>query len=77
MEEAGKAPSLSDDFRSAASSLDGRLVNYLLKAGERQSVADFLERAAAINASQKEQLIKAAAAVRAGRMPMSYQSMFK
>jgi hypothetical protein len=55
--------------------LDTRLANYLLKAGERESVAQFLEKSAARRTSEREQLLKDAAAIRAGRMPMSYQYM--
>jgi hypothetical protein len=53
--------------------LDNRLVNYLLKAGEREAVADFLERAADLRTHDRDRLLKDAASVRAGRMPLSYQ----
>ena len=55
--------------------LDQRLVNHLLKAGERDSVAEFLEQSATLRTSQRERLLKDAAAIRAGQMPMSYQYM--
>ena len=74
MGEAARAPMLSGDLQYIGS-LDSRLVTYLLKAGERASVADFLERAAQINAPRKEQMVKDAAAIRADQMPMSYQYM--
>jgi hypothetical protein len=45
LREASTAPP-SDALAASGMSLDGRLVNYLLKAGERDAVADFLERAA-------------------------------
>ena len=55
--------------------LDRRLVNYLLKEGERESVARFLEKSAELRSADREQLLKDAQAIRAGRMPMSYQYM--
>jgi beta-lactamase regulating signal transducer with metallopeptidase domain len=76
MGDAAKASNLSDDFEYASGSLRSRLANYLLKAGERESVADFLEHTARISTREKDQLLKDAAAIRAGRMPWSYQSMY-
>lgn len=55
--------------------LDGRLVNYLLKEGERETVAEFLEKSANLRTSEKERLLRDAAAIRDGRMPLSYQHM--
>lgn len=55
--------------------LDGRLVNYLLKAGERDSVIRFLEQSADLRDVEREWLLKDAATLRRGIMPMSYQSM--
>jgi hypothetical protein len=77
MGEAARAPSLSDDFEYSGGSLRTRLANYLLKAGERESVAEFLDHVASISSQQKDQWLKDAAAIRAGRMPGSYQSMFR
>ena len=74
LETATEAPPMSADAQFGFS-IAARLVNYLLKAGERDSVATFLEKAAAMNAPRKEQLLKDATAIRAGRMPMSYQYM--
>lgn len=54
-----------------------RLTNYLLKEGERESVIAFLEDFAKISPSDKDRLIEDAAAIRAGRMPRSYQTMFE
>ncbi len=53
--------------------LDTRLANYLLNAGERESVAQFLEKSAALRSADRERLLKDAAAIRAGRMPAGYQ----
>lgn len=55
--------------------LELRLVNDLLKEGERESVAQFLDRSAALRPSDRERRLTDAAAIRAGRMPMSYQRM--
>jgi hypothetical protein len=74
LREAGRGPSLSEDSQYSPS-LEPRLVGYLLNAGERDSVADFLQRAARINAARRPQMLSDAAAIRAGRMPMSYQYM--
>jgi BlaR1 peptidase M56 len=55
--------------------LDTRLMNYLLDRGERDSVAEFLERSADLRSADRERLLKDAAAIRAGQMPLSYQAM--
>jgi beta-lactamase regulating signal transducer with metallopeptidase domain len=55
--------------------LDQRLANYLLKEGERETVAVFLERSADLRPAEREQLLKDAAAIRAGKMPASFQYM--
>jgi beta-lactamase regulating signal transducer with metallopeptidase domain len=55
--------------------LDSRLASYLLKCGERDSVADFFERSAQLIVRDRDQRLKDAAAVRNGQMPMSYQYM--
>ena len=52
-----------------------RLKNQLLKYGERASVVDFLERSARLNPIDGEELLRDAAAIRAGKMPASYQYM--
>jgi hypothetical protein len=79
MRDAAAAPP-SEELSNPGMSLEGRLVNYLLKAGERDSVADFLEKTAQsrskhLRPSEKDRRLKDAAAIRAGRMPMSYQYM--
>jgi beta-lactamase regulating signal transducer with metallopeptidase domain len=55
--------------------LDLRLVNDLLKAGERDTVAEFLEGSAALRPTERERLLTDAAAIRAGTMPISFQYM--
>jgi hypothetical protein len=56
--------------------LEYRLVNYLLKHGERDTVVEYLERAARGRTSaQRETMLKAAAAIRDGRMPEHYQRL--
>jgi hypothetical protein len=55
--------------------LDARLINGLLKAGERETVAEFLERSAGLHPAERERLLKDAADIRAGKMPLSYQHM--
>ncbi len=74
MLDATKAPA-SRALETHVFGLDMRLVNYLLKEGERESVAEFLERSAALRPADRERLLKDAGAIRAGQMPLSYQSM--
>ena len=76
MRLAASAPASSTIQEGRAKSLLSRLTNYLLKAGERESVIDFLEKSAALMPHWKEQLLKDAQAVRRGIMPESYQLMF-
>ena len=75
MGEATKAPP-SENFILPVILLDSRLVNYLLKAGERESVASFLERSAALRTHEKDRLLKDAADIRAGLMTSSYHATF-
>jgi hypothetical protein len=56
--------------------LDTRLVNYLLKEGERESVITFLERSAQLRPISRERHLKSAEAIRKGVMPWSYQAAF-
>lgn len=72
MLEAVNVPS-SRGLEAYSFGLDQRLVNYLLKTGERATVAEFLERSADLRPADREQLIRDAAAIRTGRMPMSFQ----
>ena len=50
-----------------------RPVNRLLKEGERERVAEFLESFAGLTITERERLLKDAQAIREGRMPSSYQ----
>lgn len=52
-----------------------RPVNRLLKEGEREQVAEFLEALARLAISERDRLLKDAQAIRDGRMPSSYQYM--
>jgi hypothetical protein len=74
MREAAQAPP-SRGLDVQLFGLDMRLMNYLLDRGERDSVAEFLERSADLRAADRERLLKDAAAIRAGQMPLSYQTM--
>jgi hypothetical protein len=67
-------PSRGFELRSFGGT-DVRLVNYLLKDGERDTVAEFLEKSAALRPADRGRLLKDAADIRAGRMPLSFQSM--
>jgi hypothetical protein len=72
MRTAGAAP-MSDAGRYASHfGLRGRLAEYLLRAGERASVAEYLEKSAD-RSSERDRLLKDAAQIRAGAMPLSYQ----
>jgi Zn-dependent protease with chaperone function len=73
MRTAGSAP-ISDAGRYASLfGLRGRLVEYLLRAGERASVAEYLEKSAERYLPERDRLLKDAAQIRAGLMPLSYQ----
>jgi hypothetical protein len=73
MRTAGAAP-MSDAGRDASwFGLRGRLAEYLLRAGERASVAEYLEKSAERDLPERDRLLKDAAQIRAGMMPMSYQ----
>lgn len=74
MREATRVPS-SADLSYARFGLDSRLVNYLLMAGERTSVIEFLERSAQLRPDDKDRLLKDASAIRAGKMPGGFQYM--
>ena len=73
MRLAVETPGSPEVAEYAQSLLRHRLVNYLLKAGERESVADFLERAAAFELYERDRALNDAKAIREGRMPMGYQ----
>ncbi len=53
--------------------LEGRLVNWLLKDGEHDAVATFLERTATFMLADKERRLTDAAAIRRGVMPSNFQ----
>lgn len=73
MRIAGAAP-ISDAGRDASHfGLRGRLVEYLLRAGERASVAQYLEKSAERHPPEHDRLLKDAEQIRAGVMPLSYQ----
>ena len=69
--DAAEASTVPLDDVAAMSSQ--KLPQYLLSHGERESVAAFYERAAPSVPRNTESWTKAAAAIRAGRMPESYQ----
>jgi beta-lactamase regulating signal transducer with metallopeptidase domain len=75
MREAAKSPGSDELTYLSDSMLRLRLVNYLLKYGERESVADFLDRVAQLTLNQRDYLKADAEAIRSGRMPRSYQHM--
>jgi hypothetical protein len=52
-----------------------RPVNRLLKEGERDRVAEFLEAFARLTIRDRDRLLEDAKAIREGRMPSSYQHM--
>ena len=72
--EASRAPRTDElAYGYTPSGLEWRLVNYLLKSGERTTVAMFLERTAAIRDIEKDQRLADAAAIRKGMMPVMFQ----
>jgi hypothetical protein len=75
MNESARVPPL-DESAFESNMVWLKLTNYLLKAGERDSVVQFLEAYAKISPRQRERLLEDAAAIRDARMPRSYQSMF-
>ena len=72
--EASTAPR-SDElaYRSSPTGLESRLVNGLLKYGDRDAVATFFDRTAQIRDVEKDKRLAAAAAIRKGIMPESFQ----
>ena len=60
----------------AASAQEYRLVFYLLKEGERQTIIDYFERAAqGRDEARRKVMLASAAAIRDGRMPEHYQQL--
>lgn len=73
MRAAVEAP-ISDAARyTPHNGLRPRLAEYLLRAGERDSVAEYLEKSAERHLTDREQLLRDLAQVRAGVMPVSFQ----
>jgi hypothetical protein len=73
MLDASRAPASEELAYNSAPAAE-RLVKYLLKYGERETVVEFLERMAQINIIEKDYILEAAAAIRRGQMPMAYQA---
>lgn len=73
MRAAGASPISQQALRVSGFGVWWRLAEYLLRVGERESVAAFIESAAARIPEERERLLKDAARVRAGVMPLSYQ----
>ena len=74
LRESVKVPA-SERIQYAPSFSWNRPVNRLLKEGERERVAEFLEALAGLTITERDRLLKDARAIREGRMPSSYQSM--
>ena len=70
---AGAAPMSNPPSYASHMGLRSRLAEYLLREGERASVAEYLEKSAERTPIQRDQLLKDAARVREGMMPVSYQ----
>lgn len=75
MRTAGEAPISEAGRFTSHFGLRGRLVEYLLRAGERESVAEYLESSADRFLPERGRLLEDANAIREGRMPSAYQHM--
>jgi len=78
LEASNFSPIPFDDRQPFVSSspLEHRLVNYLLKTGERETVIEYLERGAPHRGPvRRDEMLKSAAAIRDGRMPEHYQRL--
>jgi hypothetical protein len=73
MARAGETPSSDMLLYSQQLGLRGRLVEYLLRQGERETVATFLEQSAKLSLIERPRLLKDAEQIRAGTMPQAYQ----
>jgi hypothetical protein len=73
MERAGNAPASEGLRHTQDPGLRFRLVEYLLREGERGSVAAFLEKSAALIEPGRERLRADAARIRDGVMPQAFQ----
>jgi len=79
MQEAANLPAPESDQPIGlwASGLEYKLVFYLLKNGERETVIDYFERAAQGRTdTRRKVMLAAAAAIRDGRMPEHYQYLY-
>jgi hypothetical protein len=74
MRTAAAAPISEETRYTPHYGLRGRLVEYLLREGERESVAEFLQKSAERFLFERERLLKDAAQIRAGIMPSAFQS---
>jgi beta-lactamase regulating signal transducer with metallopeptidase domain len=72
MRAATEAP-LSPSRYGRHDGLRSRLAEYLLRAGERESVATYLEHSAERFPLERDRLLQDAARIRAGMMPLAYQ----
>jgi hypothetical protein len=71
---AATAAPISDAARyTSHQGLRGRLVEYLLREGEREPVIEYLEKSAERFLAERDRLLKDAGQIRAGVMPLSYQ----
>lgn len=77
MAEAAKAPPLPRvAARRFPEALEGKLTNSMLKHGERETMAAYLEQASkARSARDRTRMLEEAAAIRDGRMPARYQRL--
>jgi len=74
--EASKIPAPEDVPNGPWSMLEYRLVNYLLKYGERESIIEYLERSAKVRDPRtRTEMLKEATAIREGNMPERYQRL--
>ena len=74
LRESVKVPA-SEQIQYAPTFSWSRPVNRLLREGERETVAEFLEALARLTITERDRLLKDAQAIRDGRMPASYQHM--
>jgi beta-lactamase regulating signal transducer with metallopeptidase domain len=72
--QAAAASIAGGDLRETSfPSMEYRLTNYLLKDGERDSVASFFEQVSKVPGPDQQRFDKAAKAIRAGEMPEQFQ----
>lgn len=74
MAAAAAAPTPEEGEYRQHFGLRSRLVEYLLREGERESVAQYLEKSAERFLTERERLLADAKQIRAGVMPRSFQS---